>query len=288
MGIGDVIYKYLPIKYFKTARNIYYKLNSLLYPPLNEKQFKMLLINKLGVEKGMVVYIHSSTDKLNIDFSAFRLLEILMEVVGEDGTILFPCWHYIGRAEDYLNKPNAIFNISRSATTMGLLPELARRHKKAVRSLHPTTSIVALGAKAHQLIDEHQFDIYPNGILSPLHKIMQYNSRIIGLGEKVVSLSFVHVIEDVMKEKFPVQTLYKSPLSGKVIDENKNEQLISTLVPHKNISSRDIVGFFNKHITKKACNSFSNKGVNYFTVNPSELFNQLKELAKEGHTIYKN
>jgi len=284
MGVGDVIYKYLPVKYFKTARNIYYKLNSLLYPPLNEKQFKTLLTNKLGVEKGMVLYIHSSTDKLNIDFSAFRLLEILMEMVGEDGTILFPCWHYIGRAEDYLNKPNAIFNISRSATTMGLLPELARRHKNAVRSFHPTTSIVALGAKAHQLIDEHHLDIYPNGRLSPLYKIMQHNSRIIGLGEKVVSLSFVHVIEDVMKDKFPLQTLYKKPSSGKVID--KNEQLISTLVPHKNISGRDIVGFFNKHISRKACNSFSNKGVNYFTVNPPELFNQLKELADKGHTIY--
>ena len=143
MGVGDIIYKYLPVNYFKVVRNIYYKLNSMLYPTLNEKQFKTLLINKLGVEKGMVLYIHSSTDKLNIDFSAFRLLEILMELVGEDGTIVFPCWHYSGRAEDYLNNPNAVFNIGKSATTMGLLPELARRHKNAVRSLHPTTSTVS-------------------------------------------------------------------------------------------------------------------------------------------------
>jgi len=39
-------------------------------------------------------------------------------------------------------------------------------------------------------------------------------------------------------------------------------------------------------ISKEACNSFSSKGVNYFTANPTELFNQIKKLAEERHTIY--
>jgi len=286
MSLGDVIYKYLPIKYFKLARNAYYKLNGLLYPPLTENQFLTLLKSKLGVDTGMILYIHSSTDKLNIGFSAYRLLKLLMEAVGEEGTLVFPCWHYRDRAEDYLKQPEAVFNVKRSPTTMGLLPELARRHKNAVRSLHPTTSIVALGSKAHELVDEHHLDMYPNGTKSPLYKMMKYNSRIIGLGEKVVSLSFVHVVEDMMKEGFPLQTLSGKPMEGRVINQNNQELIIETLVPHLNIGHRDIPGFFNKYISKEACRSTSFQGVNYFSANPSLLFDELKKLAERGKTIY--
>ncbi|OFY49734.1 MAG: hypothetical protein A2W85_07685 [Bacteroidetes bacterium GWF2_41_31] len=286
MSLSDFIYKHFPVSWFKALRKAYYKLNELLYPPLTENQFSAFLESRLGVKKGMILYVHSSIDKLNIAFSAYRLLELLMESVGEDGTVMFPCWNYRDRAEDYLKQPGALFIVKRSPTTMGLLPELARRHKNAVRSLHPTTSIVAIGAKAHELIDEHHLDMYPNGKRSPLYKMMKYNSRIIGLGEKVVSLSFVHVVEDLMKEDFPLQTLSGKPMEGRVIDQNNQELIIETLVPHLNIGHRDIPGFFNKYISKEACRSTSFQGVNYFSANPSLLFDELKKLAERGKTIY--
>ncbi len=286
MYIADFIYDYFPESFFKTLRKAYYRLNGFLYPPLNEEQFKAVLTDKLGVKKGMILYIHSSMDKLNIAFSAYRLLEILLQAVGSNGTIAFPCWHYQGRAEDFLKQPNAVFNVKRSPTTMGLLPELARRHKNAVRSLHPTASVVAIGAKAIELIEEHPFDIYPNGEKSPLYKLMKYNSRIIGLGEKVVSLSFVHVVEDIMKEQFPLQTLSDNPVRCKVIDSDNNERFFETLLPHKNISRRNIPGFFKRYISKDACKSFTYKGINYFSANPVLLFDTLKTLAEKGKTIY--
>ncbi len=286
MYIADFIYDYFPESFFKTLRKAYYRLNGFFYPPLNEEQFKAVLTDKLGVKKGMILYIHSSMDKLNIAFSAYKLLEILLETVGNEGTLVFPCWHYRGRAEDFLKQPNAVFNVKRSPTTMGLLPELARRYKDAVRSLHPTASTVAIGAKADELLREHPFDIFPNGEKSPLYKLMKYNSRIIGLGEKVVSLSFVHVVEDIMKDRFPLQTLSDNPVRCKVIDSHNNERFFETLIPHVNISRRDIPGFFKKYISKEACNSFSFKGVNYFSVKPSLLFDELKLLAEKGKTIY--
>lgn len=286
MKYVDLLYRLLPESYFRKIRRTYYRINQILFPPLDEQKFRKLLSDKLEIKKGMVVYIHSSIDKMNLNFSAFQLLELLLDFVGPEGTLVFPCWHYTGRAEDHLSQPDAVFKVRKSPTTMGLLPELARRHKQAVRSMHPTSSIVAIGAKAHQLIDEHHLDIYPNGIKSPLYKTTHYDSRIIGLGEKVVSLSFVHVIEDILKEKFPIQTLSTKVSKAKVIDQNASEFFIETLIPHKNISRRDTPGFFDKNITSDACKSFSFKGVNYFTANPKVLFQQMEKLAKEGHTIY--
>ncbi len=287
MAIADVLYKYLPVKYFKAIRKQYYAVNKMMYPPMSEKTFMQLLHNKLEIKRGMVLYIHSSTDKLNISFSAFRLLELLLEAVGEEGTVVFPCWHYIGRAEDFLKQSGAVFNVRRSPTTMGLLPELARRHKKAVRSFHPTASVTAIGRYADELLKEHHLDIYPNGEKSPLYKLITYDSKIIGLGEKVVSLSFVHVVEDIMKSDFPLKTLTGEPLECKVTDTENKQITVKTLVPHINISNRDIPGFFNKYISKTACTSFRYRGSNFFTVNPALLFSEMKTLAAKGKTIYK-
>ncbi len=288
MSIADFIYKFFPEKYFKALRKVYYRINKIVFPPMSEEDFKKFLQTKLGVKQDMTVYIHSSADKLNISFSPYRLLQILIETVGEEGTLLFPCWHYRGRAEDYYKNDRAFFSVKKSPTTMGLLPELARRHKSAVRSLHPTASTAGIGAKAAELLSEHHMDIYPNGEKSPMYKMMKYNSKIIGLGEKTVSLSFVHVVEDIMKNGFPVQTLSDNTIQCKVIDNEGNEKTVNTLVPHKNISNRDIPGFFAKNISKEACHSFKYRGSNFFSANPRLLFDELKSYAEKGKTIYKH
>lgn len=282
----DQLYKVLPEQYFKLGRSWYYQLNHILYPPLKEHDFKKMLTEKVGVEKGMVLYIHSSVDKLNLGFSPFVLLKLLMDVVGEKGTLVFPCWHYSGRAEDYLLKPDPIFDVKLSPTTLGLLPELARRTKNAVRSLHPTASAVAIGPMAYELMNEHHLDVYPNGEKSPLYKLMQYNSRIIGLGEKVVSLSFVHVVEDILKERFPLQVLSEKTFPIKVINEGREVLQVETRIPHKNIQRRDIPAFVQKNISHEACTTFTFRGTNFFTAEPKMLFSEMKELALLGKTIY--
>ena len=286
MSLSDQLYKILPEETFVFLRRLYRKYQHVRYPKLTEEKFREILTEKLGIKPGMVVYIHSSVDKLNLDFSPLTLLNLLLEVVGEKGTLLFPCWHFQGRAADYLKQKNAVFDVNRSVTMMGLLPELARRYPGAVRSLHPTASVVAIGKLAKELTGEHHLDIYPNGTKSPLYKLMEYDSKIIGLGERVVSLSFVHVVEDVMKERFPLKVLEDEIYKCKVIDEKRNTTEINTLVPHINITHRDIPGFFDKYISQDAYQKFRYRGVNFFTVSPRQLFDEMKLLAEKNMIIY--
>jgi aminoglycoside 3-N-acetyltransferase len=128
---------------------------------------------------------------LNIDFSPFKVLQILIDLVGPEGTLIFPAWHFNYRAEDYLKKEN-IFDVKLSPTVMGLLPELARRHSSAFRSAHPTTSIVAIGKYAKELTEDHEKSIYPCGEMSPYYKMMKYDAIIVGLGVTSHFVSFVH------------------------------------------------------------------------------------------------
>jgi len=286
MSITDQLYKVLPKSTFVFLRNMYRKYQHFRYPKFSEEEFQSILSGKMGIKKGMTVFIHSSIDKLNLDFSPFRLLEILMETVGEEGTLIFPCWHFKCRAADFLHDENAVFNVKKSPTTMGLLPELARRLPTAIRSLHPTASVVAIGKLAKTLTSEHHLDIYPNGVKSPLYKMMDYESRIIGLGERVVSLSFVHVVEDIMKDKFPVKTLEPEVRKLKVIDGDGKTQYFNTLIPSKEIQKRDIPKYMDKYIDASIYNAFSVKGVHFFSIKPKELFAKMEKLAAQNITIY--
>ena len=287
MSIANFLYGILPKKSFIKIRKLYYGIVRILYTPLTEAEFRFILENKLGLTKGKVVFVHSSIDKMNLGFPVYKVLSILLDVVGPEGTLLFPAWQYNGTALDYLDKnPEKIFDVIKTPTAMGLLPEMVRRHKMAHRSLHPTSSIVAIGKHAEALVSEHHLSVYSCGSLSPYYKMLAYDPAIIGLGEKMVSLSFVHCVEHIMKEAFPIKLLSDTPTVLKVRDYSGNALDINTLLPLKNTQKRNITGYLKKHISKNICKSLKYKGSNYFVADTKKLYERMFELAKNNITIY--
>lgn len=285
MKLNKLLYKILPTDVFTKIRIKYYSSIKLIHKPLTEREFVKVLTMKLGIKKGSVVFVHSSFDFLNIDFSPNKLLTLLIDAVGEDGTLIFPAWHFNYRAEDYLKK-DLIFDVKKSPTVMGLLPELARRNPKAYRSNHPTTSIVAIGKYAKELIEDHEKSIYPCGELSPYFKMMKYNALIIGIGVKAHFLSFVHCPEDVLQNEFPVRTRMDKVFVGKVKKADTEIIEVKTLVAHSNIAKRDIPAFLKKNIATDIFSSFLVKGNSFYRANSVSLYDKLVGLAKKGQTIY--
>ena len=49
-----------------------------------------ILKENLNIKKNDIVFIHSSVDNLNLDFPFYKIINIILEIVGENGTILFP------------------------------------------------------------------------------------------------------------------------------------------------------------------------------------------------------
>jgi aminoglycoside 3-N-acetyltransferase len=287
MRIADLLYQVIPHRWFIHLSRQYYKLLKKLYKPMDEKQFRYLLETKLGVGKGDTVAVHSSVNKLNINFSVYKLLEILLETVGEEGTLLFPSWHYVGRAEVHLRKPDFVFNVKNSPTMLGLLNELARRHPNAHRSCHPIAAMCAIGKHAQELLATHHLDIYPCGKESPWYKILKYKPKIIGIGEKVVSLSFVHCVEESQYEQFPVKTLSEETLGGRVILEDGKEITVQTLYNNGKVRKKDFVRFVKQHISRQSCKMFQYKSMNFFTCNPVLFLEEMTELANKNITVYK-
>lgn len=287
MGVKKLIFRLLPVTVFVSLRSKYRLILKAVYKPLTEPDFINILTKRMGISKGDVIFIHSSVDALNIRFSAYRLLEILLDTVGPDGTLVFPAWHFTYRAEDYL-KQDKIFNVRKSPSALGLLSELARRHKDAVRSIHPTTSIVAIGKKAVEITTEHGKTIYPCDENSPFYKLLECNGKIVGLGVDTNFLSFVHCPEDVIKGHFPIKTRTDKVYDAKVIDNEGNTRIIKTLAAHEQIQYRDINRFLKHYISDDVCENFTDKGNRFFIADASRLFKRIIDLSSQNITIYTN
>ncbi|MDR2916963.1 MAG: AAC(3) family N-acetyltransferase [Tannerella sp.] len=286
MDIKKIIYKLLPKDKAKEIRYKYRIIRQKLYKPISEEMFRKILTGKFGIKTGDTLFIHSSIDFLNIDFSPLQLLNILMDVTGKEGTLLFPGWHFNYRAEDYLLDENNIFNIKRSPTVLGLLPELARRLPDAQRSIHPINSIIAIGKNAKEIISGHEQSIYPCGETSPYYKMLKYNAKIIGIGVNSNFLAFVHCPEDMMKENFPVQTRTNQSFIGKVKLSTSEIMEVKTLAAHKNIQKRNIPAFIKRYIPKDIFSEYNIRGSNFFVADANNLFKKMVELAKQNKTIY--
>lgn len=285
MPVKKLLFILLPAGAFVSFRNIYRKALKKVYRPLSESAFTSILKDRIGINKGSVVFIHSSVDTLNISFSVFRLFEILLETVGPEGTLVFPAWHFTGRAEDYLQR-GLVFDVRRSPSVLGLLSELARRHADARRSIHPINSIVAIGKHAQEIVDEHGQSIYPCDETSPYYKIIQFNGIIAGLGVDTHFLSFVHCPEDVMKQQFPVKTRTDQVFEAKVKKQDGSTVIIKTLAAQPQIKYRDINGFLRKFVKPSVCENFTFKGNRFFVAHSKELFDSIVELSKDNKTIY--
>lgn len=255
-------------------------------PTLSRSEFLAILTKDLQIQKGDTVFIHSSMRNLYLDFGKNEIFSLLQEAVGEEGTLAFPCWHFNVRAEDYIKEHPVVFDIRNSPSAMGKIPDELRMNPRAFRSFHPTNSVVAVGKNAGELVKGHETDIYPCGVQSPFYKLIQFNAKIVGVGVTVDNLTFVHAVEDTMKEKFPVKTRNDEVYSCSCIDFNGKEQIIKTLVASKAIGHRDVFGFFKKHVPTTIYRSPKIKNMDFFSLDAPALYDRLRVLALENKSIY--
>lgn len=285
MRLKKIIYRIVPLQTFVSLRAAYRKALKAWYQPLSENKFREILTQRLQIKKGSVVFIHSSMDALHIRFSAARLLDILLETVGEQGTLLFPAWHFTERAEVHLAKKK-IFDAARDPSVMGLLSEIARRHPAAVRSGHPTNSIVAIGKDAEELVREHEHSIYPCGESSPFYRLIEHDGLIAGIGVDNDFISFVHCPEDVMKKAFPLKTRLDTVFDATVKLPDGSLQTVQTLTAHPQVVHNDIPAYMKRYIPEDTCRNITVRGNRFFIARSKELFDAMTSLAEKGITIY--
>jgi aminoglycoside 3-N-acetyltransferase len=252
---------------------------------LSREEFRDILTDALHLETGDTVFVHSSVDRIGLQFPFFGILSLLREVVSESGTVLFPTYPRLAAHEALLS--GEVFDVRTSPSFTGILTEFARRQRAAIRSLNPTKSVVALGPAAVELTRAHHESAFPYDPSSPYYRIMSARSRIVGLGVSTHSMSFVHCVEDELKDEFPVRPYFPRLFEGRCRDYSGESVMVPTYAhdPAK-MKWRDIAGFLKTHVDRRAYEDLDIHGVPFFWADPTALFEVMVGLARRGITAY--
>jgi aminoglycoside 3-N-acetyltransferase len=142
-------------------------------------------LRALGLAAGDRVVVHSSLRAVgHVPGGAETVVDALLEVLGPEGLLVFPAFTYTTARFDPAIEPGRT----------GAIAEAARLRPGAVRSLHPTHSVAALGSGARELCANHE-DVAGTDIDSPLDRLARAGGFVLLLGVGHIANTTVHVGE---------------------------------------------------------------------------------------------
>ncbi|MFH1610125.1 MAG: AAC(3) family N-acetyltransferase, partial [Candidatus Bipolaricaulota bacterium] len=119
-------------------------------------------LRELGLLRGDVVGVHSSLRSFgHVEGGADAVIDALLETVGEEGAVVMPT--HSTNLEKVERTPEEIalgmswkfrilpFDPQETPCTTGVIPETFRKRTGAVRSVHPSLSLTAMGKNAGAL-----------------------------------------------------------------------------------------------------------------------------------------
>jgi len=118
----------------------------------------------LGLASGDVVMVHSSLSSIGyVTDGPDAVIDALLEVVGETGTVIMPT---LVRGGLTTEERFEIWDIDNSPSDVGRITEVFRQRPESIRSWHPTHAASAIGPLAHELTKDHK---HASGRPSPWH-----------------------------------------------------------------------------------------------------------------------
>jgi len=154
-------------------------------------------LHKLGLSPGDVVLMHSSMKVLDTALTPIEFLSDLMEFLTVEGTLLLPALTY-----ESVTFEQPHFSMTESEPCVGILPRTFFKMKKVSRSLHPTHSVCAWGAKSYVMTVRHFRDRTPVGQNSPFMLLPEYDGKILFIGDILYSCTFMHGIEEIVSAPY--------------------------------------------------------------------------------------
>jgi len=175
---------------------------------MNEKksvgrQELVLGLKKLGVKEGTCLLVHSALSRIGfVEGGADTFIDALLEAVGKEGTVMVPTL----TGSDKLNKDNPpVFDPANTPCWTGKIPETFRKRKDAVRSLHPTHSVSAIGKQAEYFIKGHEDCLMPCDVNSPYWKVAEKGGYFLFVGVNLDSCTFFHTLEELTGAPYHMQ-----------------------------------------------------------------------------------
>ena len=102
----------------------------------------------------------------------------------------------------YVGPEQPVFDLRRTPSNVGVIPETFRTMPGVLRSLHPTHSVCASGPLAGELAAGHELDVTPVGPHSPFRKLAEAGGSILFLGCGLRPNTSMHGVEELVKPPY--------------------------------------------------------------------------------------
>ena len=160
-------------------------------------------LGDLGLRRGAIVLFHTSLRSFgHVEGGALGLIQALSDAVGPEGTLVAPT--LTGHRTDGPDHP-PVFDRDRTPCWTGRVPETFRQIPGAMRSLHPTHSVTAIGRRASWLIEGHVEAPSPCGIRTPYARLASEGGQVVLFGVDFESCTLVHSLEEVAGVPYHLQ-----------------------------------------------------------------------------------
>lgn len=194
---------------YKKYKKIRYKINKLAAKKKSRHiELKDLIMDlkDMGIKQGDIILVHSSLKSIGyVIGGAKTVIEALMEVIGQEGTLVIPTYPLSGTMLSKCLKNDYIFDYKSTPTGLGSIPAEFLKVEGIFRSIHPTHSISAFGKYAREITEKHHLGNKTYGVNSPWGKVIELNGKFLGIGISLGPTTQYHFIEDIMGEEFPVK-----------------------------------------------------------------------------------
>ena len=261
------------------------------------KEALLAAVREIPWRSGDVVFVHSSLKAIGyVEGGPLTVVDVLRRVIVEEsgGTLAMSAISFRGSMASALRSAEP-FDADHAPVTVGAIPETFRRLPGVLRSIHPTHSVCALGAKAQWLTEDHHRCGSTFGPGSPYARLLEADGLLAGLGTDLGPVTFYHVIEETL-ESFPVSVYTKdSPIargcvvpSGEVVDvpvmahaEGPSATRIDT------VGGEWIRAYFTGGLQRRGSLNYHKVGMaRAWTVRARDLYAYQQELLARGITIY--
>lgn len=145
---------------------------------------------------------------------AKKVVEMLLDTVGPEGTILMPT----DSGSGYDNAAaHQIFDQKKAPSNNGAITEIFRRRADVLRSTYPFQNVSGWGKRAKEWITAHENapTAYPMGKGSPWCSLMEAGGKGVFLGNDFETNSSIHLVEYLHPEEYPIPIFFNRPMPMK-------------------------------------------------------------------------
>jgi len=184
----------------------------------------------VGVEPGDAVMVHSGFRPTSgFTGTPTDAIESMLRAVGPEGHLLMMSIPYRGSSQRYAEE-GPLFDVRRTPSRVGLISEMFRRRAGVVRSLSPLHPVLAHGPLASWLVADHEAALRSCGGGTPFDRFLSLDGKLLFFDAPYSSMTFMHHVEDLCRERLPVELYDPAPVTIRVLDDAGRERAVRHLV----------------------------------------------------------